>query len=361
MMSIKGLAENGLRILRSASARKAHDDGKLACAVWELTLRCNLRCTHCGSSAGTPRENELSTKECFGLCEQLADLGCRDVALMGGEPFLREDFREVGRAVRQLGMNLSFVSNGMTMDKYIDDVTNLEPKVVGISLDGLRASHEAIRGKDTFDKALGAIDMLKGSGIQTTVITTVSKANYGDLPALKDLLLAKKVNWQIQIAMPFGNFKRELTLSKEEFYATALFIAKERLNNRFEELPVVGAHCYGYHSDLLPGCVWGGCTAGRSSLGITSDGGIVGCLSMGSDRFVEGNVRSRKLREIWTSPEAFAYNRRFTVADLGENCSWCEHGANCRGGCGSVSLTMTGRFHNDPYCFHAIEKGQPKG
>ena len=28
-------------------------------AVWELTLACNLRCNHCGSAAGKPREGEL--------------------------------------------------------------------------------------------------------------------------------------------------------------------------------------------------------------------------------------------------------------------------------------------------------------
>ncbi len=46
---------------------------------------------------------------------------------------------------------------------------------------------------------------------------------------MKDLLFKKNVNWQIQVAMPFGNFKKEQMLSKEEFYSTAMFIAKERI------------------------------------------------------------------------------------------------------------------------------------
>jgi radical SAM protein with 4Fe4S-binding SPASM domain len=328
---------------------------RLDCAVWELTLKCNLRCTHCGSSAGIPRHNELTTKECFSLCESLANVGCGDVALMGGEPFLKNDYYAIGRCAKDLGMNVSLVTNGTTMDIHIENVRRLEPSVVGISLDGMKENHEKIRGHGTWEKATKAIELLRAHGIQTTVITTVSRINYKDLPRMKDMLLGRKVNWQIQTAMPFGNFSREFVLSKEEFYATALFIAKERVENKFKDLPVVGAHCYGYYSKMLPGCVWDGCTAGIHSVGITSDGGVVGCLSMGNDRLIEGNVRETRFETIWNNPRSFAYNRCFETKDLGANCNGCKHGAACRGGCGSMSLNMTGMLHNDPYCFYALE------
>lgn len=326
--------------------------------MWELTLACNLRCSHCGSSAGQARPDELDTNECYRLCEELASLNCRDVCLMGGEPFLRPDCFSVARCVRQLGMDLSFVSNGTLLEKYIDEIEHVGPKVVGVSLDGMKDSHEQIRGSGTWDKAAGAVEALRRRGIQTTVITTVSKINFKDLPRMKDLLLKKGVNWQIQIAMPFGNFQKESMLSKEEYYATALFIAKERIRNKFEDLPVVGAHCYGYYSKVLPGCRWNGCQAGISSIGITSDGNMVGCLSMGNDRFIEGNVRRRSLAEIWNDPSAFAYNREKEMKRAGPNCENCKHELECGGGCNSVSYSMTGRFHNDPYCFLAIENEQ---
>jgi len=163
---------------------------QLRCAVWEFTLKCNLRCSHCGSSAGVPRPNELTTEECFRLCEELADLGCEDVSLMGGEPFLREDWYKVAQCINNLGMNLNFVSNGVILDRLIDKIVQLKPKVVGISLDGMRQTHDSIRGKGTFDKATRTIDLLRGKGIQTTVITTVSKLNFKDLYKLKEKLKA---------------------------------------------------------------------------------------------------------------------------------------------------------------------------
>ena len=326
--------------------------------MWETTLACNLRCSHCGSSAGMRRSNELSTEECVHLCEDLASVGTGTVALMGGEPFMRDDWYDIAQCVKHLGMKVTIVTNGTMMEKHIDRLSLLQPQVVGVSLDGMKEVHDGIRGAGTWEKTVGAIEMLGESGIQTTVITTVSKLNFADLPKMRDLLIDKRVNWQVQIAMPFGNFRKELTLSEEEFYATALFVAKQRIENKFSEFPVVGAHCYGYFSKVVPSSRWTGCTAGISSAGITSDGGVVGCLSMGNDRYIEGNIRQRSFSEIWNDPGSFAYNRRFDESQLGENCTGCRHGQKCKGGCSSVSLSMTGKLHNDPYCLRSIERSK---
>src|SRR4051812_3874560 len=43
-------------------------------AVWELTLKCDLACRHCGSRAGAPRPDELSLPEALDLVRQLAEL-----------------------------------------------------------------------------------------------------------------------------------------------------------------------------------------------------------------------------------------------------------------------------------------------
>ncbi len=281
-------------------------DQKLGCAVWETTLACNMKCTHCGSSAGKARPDELDTGECIKLVEDLAQLGCGTVALMGGEPLVREDWVTIAGCVKDLNMDLSIVSNGLLMEKYMDRISSLEPKVVGISLDGLEKTHDSIRRKGSFKTAMNAIKLLRDADIQVTVISTVSTKNFNDLIKMKDLIIKKGVNWQIQVAMPMGNFDREHLISDEDYYAVAMFIASQRIKHPFEELPVIGAHCFGYHSKLLPDSnTWKGCTAGISSLGITSNGGVAGCLSMGNNRFIEGNVRERSIIDIWKDPNSF--------------------------------------------------------
>ncbi|NES87010.1 MAG: radical SAM protein, partial [Moorea sp. SIO2B7] len=64
-------------------------------AVWEITLKCNLACSQCGSRAGKARANELSTSEALDLVEQLAEVGIKEVTLIGGEAFLRPDWLEI--------------------------------------------------------------------------------------------------------------------------------------------------------------------------------------------------------------------------------------------------------------------------
>jgi MoaA/NifB/PqqE/SkfB family radical SAM enzyme len=67
--------------------------------VWELTLACNLRCAHCGSRAGRPRSDELTLDEIRAVVAELAELGTREISLIGGEAYLRRDWLDIVRAV----------------------------------------------------------------------------------------------------------------------------------------------------------------------------------------------------------------------------------------------------------------------
>jgi radical SAM protein with 4Fe4S-binding SPASM domain len=330
--------------------------------VWETTLRCNLKCIHCGSSAGTARPNELTTDEGMKLIRDLAEINAREICFMGGEPFLRKNWYELAREVRALGMKFLVISNGFIVDeKIISKLVTLEPYAVSASLDGGTAkTHDHIRGvKGSFKKVMNYISLSKKANLPTTVITTVSKLNYKELPLIRDFLLNKSIAWQIQVCAPEGRFPQKLTLSKEEYYAVGAFIASMQKIYSRKELPVIGAHCFGYRSDFIP-CLglypkFIGCQAGITILSIKSNGDVIGCLST-PEEYIEGNIRKRSIIDIWNDPDAFAYNRKFKKEDLGENCSDCRYGESCKGGCMGMSTALTGKPHNDPYCFYKIEK-----
>src|SRR3954454_18779439 len=86
--------------------RKPDDFRKLVPVhvVWEITLACNLKCRHCGSRAGAPRPDELTTEEALDLFDRLAGLGTRGVSLIGGEAYLRKDWIELIRRCRSHDM-----------------------------------------------------------------------------------------------------------------------------------------------------------------------------------------------------------------------------------------------------------------
>jgi len=329
--------------------------------VWELTLRCNLKCLHCGSSAGKIREDELTTEEALKLCEDLAALKTKEVCLMGGEPFLRKDWHIIGKKICDLGMKLMVISNGYNNNKdIIAKLAELDPHAVSTSLDGATAEvHDYIRSvKGSFNKVMEYISLSQEAGLPTTVITTVSKINLKELPGIRDFLLGKRIAWQIQVATPEGRFPKKYALSKEEYYSVALFIASLQKKYKKGELPVIGAHCFGYHSRRFPSLglypVWMGCPAGIVVLSIKSNGDIIGCLAA-PNTYIEGNIRERSIIDIWNDPNAFAYNRKFKIEDLGENCKDCTFGETCRGGCTGLSMGFTSKPHNHPYCFYKIE------
>jgi radical SAM protein with 4Fe4S-binding SPASM domain len=330
--------------------------------AWELTLTCNMRCMHCGSSAGDTRVHELTTNEAFDLCSQLSDLHAKYINLTGGEALLRKDWYLIGKEIKDCGMEVSVLSNGLVLnEKIISELRAVGVYAIALSLDGGKPeTHDRIRGvPGSFEKCLKGLEALREENLPATVITTVHKGNIQELPLIRDLILGKTKAWQIQIAVPIGRFPRELTLSKEEFYAVALFIASMRKRYSVKELAVMGAHSIGYHSQVLRNTmvspVWKGCQAGVSVLGIQSDGGIKGCLSL-PESFVEGNIRNRPLVDIWEDPSLFSYTRHCSTSDLKGECIGCRFGRSCKGGCTTVSASVTGAAHDDPYCLFLLEK-----
>ena len=84
---------------------------------WELTLACNLRCSHCGSSAGLPRANELTTREALKICDQFPALVVQEVDFTGGEPLLRADWPDIAQRLKDLDISTNIVTNGMALDQ----------------------------------------------------------------------------------------------------------------------------------------------------------------------------------------------------------------------------------------------------
>ena len=127
--------------------------------VWELTLACNLRCVHCGSRAGRKREGELSTEECLDVVRQLAELGTRQITLIGGEAYLRKDWLIIAKAITDAGIHCGIHSGARALtEERIRAAVEAGIGTLGVSIDGPRDIHDRQRGvKGSFDHALRAL------------------------------------------------------------------------------------------------------------------------------------------------------------------------------------------------------------
>ncbi len=325
----------------------------------ELTLACNLRCRHCASSAGQQRKNELSTEELLNICSQFPDLLVQEVDLTGGEPLLRADWFTIATYLRELNIPVRMVTNGILLKDNISRLSDAKIATVGISLDGLSATHDYIREQDgLFKQLIDGIETALAAGIPIAAITAVNNCNVDELPELYNILLKLGIrHWQVQPLFSRGRAQTgDLNLSMESFLKMGEFIHNHRSTASCNtvQLDMMPADGVGYFTKLdTRTTAWKGCGAGISSCGITADGKVKGCLAL-PDSIVEGDLRHQDLWNIWFNEGSFSYNRKFSLKDLGANCINCEFGEQCKGGCSVMSYSATQDFHNDPYCFHRL-------
>ena len=333
--------------------------------LWELTLRCNCRCTHCAAGGGTPRADELNTEEALAVCEQVAELRASSVCLMGGEALLRPDWDLVALRLRELGVTaLGLATNGIALDTE----TWRRLEILGfcqvvISLDGIIPEvHDRRRRRPGASQAAkrGIVEMASRPLAHKTVITSVDIGNIGELSAIRNWLLenAPGVTWAINYASPTpeGRLQRSDSIGVDHFLYLTQFISANRARYR-EQLDIIGAHGLGYCSECYPDLgdfTWSGCQAGISTLGLRSDGNVTGCLIL-PDHFIEGNVRERSLSEIWRDYRSFRYNRSFSADMLTGECSGCRWGEICRGGCREIGFSWTGSPFEAPFCLYRLE------
>jgi radical SAM protein with 4Fe4S-binding SPASM domain len=329
-------------------------------AVWELTLRCNMKCLHCGSSAGKARENELSVEECIHVADDLLRLGCRQITFIGGEVFLYRGWEKVARRMVDGGAQANIITNAYLMGmKEIAQIKEAKLSNVGISLDGMEEHHDQIRRRSgSYRKVLAAFEMLRQADIPIAVVTSLLDLNFGDLDGMYDLLVANGVSiWQIQIVTGMGNItgKREYLLDPLKIGQITKFIGEK---GRSGALKIYAGDDVGYFDAYEPYIrsrpgtisVWNGCKAGIKVIGIDSVGNVKGCESIYSDKFIEGNLRKESLEEIWTKEGNFAYNRNFDASMLTGACAACDKGSICRGGCRGSAYFSTGSLFEGYYC-----------
>ncbi|MCA1748862.1 MAG: radical SAM protein, partial [Sphingomonadales bacterium] len=145
--------------------------------VWEITLACNLRCSHCGSRAGRPRKGELDTAECLDLVHQLAALGTREISLIGGEAYLRLDWLEIIAAVSDAGIKCGLQTGGRALTRTkIAAAAAAGLHAAGVSVDGPREIHDELRGiRGSYDQCLRVIGDLAEEGIRPSANTQINR------------------------------------------------------------------------------------------------------------------------------------------------------------------------------------------
>jgi len=338
--------------------------------VWELTLRCDLACRHCGSRAGGARERELSLNECRDVVDELVALGTREIVFIGGEAYLHPRWLDILAHAAKQGVRCLMTTGGR---RFTPELAARAAEAglaqVSVSIDGLESTHDHLRAvPGSHRAALQTLDNARAAGIGITANTQFNRLNLPELEPLADELLDHGIEaWQTQITGPMGRAadQRDWLLQPWELLDLVPRLAAVARRAKARGCAVVAGNNLGYfgpfESDLRAGSYFQGCVAGRWVLGIESNGDIKGCPSLPTAPYAGGNVRHRPLSEIWGESERLAFTRRDRVDELWGHCATCHYAAVCQGGCSWTAHTLLGRRGNMPYCYHRAEQLKARG
>lgn len=340
-------------------------------AVWEITLKCNLACSHCGSRAGHERTKELSTEEALDLVKQMAEVGIKEVTLIGGEAFLRPDWLEIAQAITQAGMLCGMTTGGYGISlETAQKMKAAGIRTVSVSIDGLEATHDQLRGKKgSWKYAFKTMSHLQEAGIFFGCNTQINRLSAPEFPSIYECIRdAGAGAWQIQLTVPMGNATDNAEILLQPYELLDIFPMLARVARRaYREGVVVQAGnnigYYGPDERLLRGrgnehefAFWQGCGAGLSTLGIEADGAIKGCPSLPTTAYTGGNIRDHALHDIIENAEELRFNLGAGTPEgtkhLWGFCKTCEYAELCRGGCSWTAHVFFDKRGNNPYCHH---------
>jgi len=333
----------------------------------EITSRCNLRCRYCYYFDNPEVEyRDLPSDEWLPFFDELGRCAVMDVTLQGGEPFIREDLPQLIEGIVRNRMRFSLLSNGTLIDDHIAaflaDTNRCDS--VQISVDGSSSeTHDACRGKGSFDGALRGIRTLQRYKIPVAVRVTIHRHNVHDLEGIARLLLEDLGldGFSTNAAGYLGACRQNVnevmltTHDRQEAMETLLRLTA-RYNGRIsaqagplaegemwckmEEACMKGALPFPNGGSLTA------CGCHNSKINVRADGVITPCCML--PHMELGRINRDSLAEVWQyHPDLNQLRQRHTIS-LTEFafCAGCPYIPYCTGNCPGLAFTITGKVNH---------------
>lgn len=332
-----------VRVRRNAARRRSlFAKPDLTYLFWESTLRCNLRCLHCGSSCEAQSPfRELETAEIRAILDTIAeDFDARRIfaSVTGGEPLLRPDLVEVISHMTRLGMRSSIVTNGTLLgQREAASLVEAGVETTSVSVDGLESEHDAVRGRGTYRLAIGAIETARRAGVRVVeAITCVRQANLDSLVEIERRVRQAGAHvWRLvtvdKMGRLVGQQASRFWLAPPQIGRLFKFIEARRASQSRGMGFEVRYSCGGFlgvrrEARLRPR--HGGCYAGLSIASILCDGQVSACPSLPRS-WAQGSALEARFSRIWH--ERFLGYRDLAWRRSGPcvECSWFD---TCLGG-----------------------------
>lgn len=296
---------------------------------WECTLRCNLNCLHCGSDCRKESlVKDMPIADFTKAVDQVIPIvnpNKTTVVFTGGEPLLRKDLEIAGLELYKRGFPWGLVTNGMLLNpQRFQSLLSAGLRAVTISLDGLKDSHQWLRGETAnFERTLDTIKMVALNGeIVYDVVTCVSQKNFAELKQIYELLGSLSVKaWRLFTIFPVGRAKDNelLKLTSSQFREMLDFISLKRKSDSMSVSYGCEGFLGGYETEVRNDFFF--CRAGVNVASVLADGSISACPSLRGN-FIQGNIYHDNLAEVWQKRYAVYRDRRWAKKGICKDCKY---------------------------------------
>lgn len=281
-----------------------------------VTYRCNARCNMCNRYKAPSRADEEITIETI---KKLPPMYFTNIT--GGEPFIRNDLKEIVRELYKKSDRIVISTNGYFTDRIIDLCKEFPNIGIRISIEGLEETNDKIRGlKDGFKKGYETLKLLRQMGMKDVGFgMTVQDLNANDLVPLYDI--------SNELGLEFAT----ASLHNSFYFVEAKNIIKDRpmVAKNFELLinkllksksPKKWMRAYFNHGlinyiygqkRLLP------CDMSFDTFFIDPYGDVMPCNGT-KDKEVMGNLNTQSWDELWNSEAAEIVRKK--VRSCSRNC-----------------------------------------
>jgi MoaA/NifB/PqqE/SkfB family radical SAM enzyme len=167
----------------------------------ELTERCNNNCIHCCINLSADdlvaKEKESSTDEIKNILKEAVSLGCLRVRFTGGEPLLREDFKDLYIFSRKLGLKVLLFTNATLITPELANLFSHIPPLerIEVTVYGMRkSSYEAVtRINGSCEAAWKGINLLLERNIPFVAKGALLPSNKDEIQEFQ--AWAEKIPW----------------------------------------------------------------------------------------------------------------------------------------------------------------------
>jgi len=275
------------------------------------SMKCNLKCRMCSIEKFNDEPGEpLMQKDYERLANEAAALGCASVTILGGEPLLVQDLKEIIRIFHRRHYYVHMVSNATTITrKKLEELKNVGLNGICISLDSLdEKENDAIRGlPGHYMKAMDSINIAKELGLVVSLAPVFFPGRLEEGIKVVEFCQSHGIGASGSQVSPVGGWEGQQILSKKE---------NDRIRQLIKKFPRMTMD---WGMSYFLKCR---CPAGKEKVAISTNGNVFGC-SINPISF--GNIKHEELRKILKRMQSFSkLNIDSSVCLAGEDADYVE-------------------------------------